>query len=153
MVIMPDSRFKIFWNLVTIVLLIYTAIFVPYSVAFSESEEKSMAQTVIDYVIDILFTIDIFINFLSGYEDIAEGKVVTDLKLIARTYVCSWFIPDVMACIPFGLFTPKGGSAATANSSKLIRLSRLPRLYRLIRIIRMLKMIKILKNSEIVNNL
>jgi len=146
---MPDSRFKIFWNLVTIVLLIYTAIFVPYSVAFSESEEKSMAQT----VIDILFTIDIFINFLSGYEDIAEGKVVTDLKLIARTYVCSWFIPDVMACIPFGLFTPKGGSAERANSSKLIRLSRLPRLYRLIRILRMMKMIKILKNSEIVSYL
>jgi hyperpolarization activated cyclic nucleotide-gated potassium channel 2 len=58
----------------------------------------------------------------------------------------------LLACIPFGLFTPKG-NAATANSSKLIRLSRLPRLYRLIRIIRMLKMIKILKNSEMINNI
>ena len=43
MVIMPDSNFKIFWNLVTIVLLIYTAIFVPYNVAFSDSNERSLA--------------------------------------------------------------------------------------------------------------
>jgi hypothetical protein len=149
MVIMPDSRFKIFWNIVTIILLIYTAIFVPYNVAFSESEDKSLVQTIIDYVIDVLFTIDIFINFISGYEDLTEGKVITDLRKIAKLYLRSWFVPDLLACVPFGLFTPKGN--ASANSSKLIRLSRLPRLYRLIRIIRMLKMIKILKNSETIN--
>ena len=83
MVIMPDSNFKIFWNLVTIVLLIYTAIFVPYNVAFSDSNERSLAQTTIDYSIDILFSIDIVINFFSGYEDTTEGKIVTDLRMIA----------------------------------------------------------------------
>lgn len=42
MVIMPDSPFKIFWNIVTIILLIYTAIFVPYNVAFNEANKTPL---------------------------------------------------------------------------------------------------------------
>ena len=104
-VILPDSKFKLTWNMVVVVLLIYTAIFVPYKVAFVEEPSKS--DKVIDYIIDILFTIDIFINFMSGYEDEEEGKVIKNIRLIAMSYLKSWFFPDVLACIPFGLIMPE----------------------------------------------
>lgn len=148
LVILPDSKFKLTWNMVVVVLLIYTATFVPYKVAFVEEPSKS--DKVIDYIIDILFTIDIFINFMSGYEDEEEGKVIKNIRLIALSYLKSWFFPDVLACIPFGLIMPDNsvGTGNTAATAKLVRLARLPRLYRLIRIIRMLKMIKIMKNSS-----
>jgi hypothetical protein len=137
--------------MVVVILLIYTAIFVPYKVAFVEEPSKS--DKVIDYLIDILFTIDIFVNFMSGYEDEEEGKVVKNIRLNALGYLKSWFFPDVLACIPFGLIMPdnsaKGGNNS-ASTAKLVRLARLPRLYRLIRIIRMLKMIKIMKNSQFI---
>jgi hypothetical protein len=146
-VILPDSKFKIFWNIVTIILLVYTAIFVPYNVAFVDSDDKSAVNEAISTTIDILFTIDIFINFLSGFEDPLDQKVVTDLRVIAVTYIKSWFIPDVLACLPFQLFMSADADPSAAASAKLIRLSRLPRLYRLIRVLRMFKMIKVMKDS------
>lgn len=148
LVILPDSKFKIFWNIVITILLIYTAIFVPYNVAFVEGDEASTANDVLSTTMDILFTIDIFVNFISGYEDDQEGKVVTDMRRIAKTYLSGWFLPDVLACIPFQLIINSEGDSSAASSAKLIRLSRLPRLYRLVRVVRMLKMMKVFKSSQ-----
>ena len=36
--IMPDSKFKTVWNILIIFLLVYTALFVPYKLAFIESD-------------------------------------------------------------------------------------------------------------------
>ena len=34
LVILPDSKFKIMWNIIMVILLLYTATFVPYRTAF-----------------------------------------------------------------------------------------------------------------------
>jgi hypothetical protein len=34
LILMPESRFKMFWNVVTLILLMYTASFVPYQTSF-----------------------------------------------------------------------------------------------------------------------
>ena len=60
--IMPHHKLKGVWTMVIIVLLIYTAIFVPYKIAFVE--ESGLA--VLDVLVDVLFGIDIIINFLSA---------------------------------------------------------------------------------------
>jgi len=96
--IMPNHRFKSIWTITIIVLLIYTAIFVPYKIAFIEDE--SLAQLVIDAVVDILFGLDIVINFLSARET-SSGKLITDHKKIAKAYLSGWFWLDLLACFPF----------------------------------------------------
>ena len=48
---------------------------------------------------DTLFIIDIFINFISAYED-NNGMPVVNIKLIAMNYVQGWFIIDFIASIP-----------------------------------------------------
>lgn len=63
---MPDHKFKIFWNLIIIMLLVYTATFVPYQIAFIQDD--IFALTVLDYITDSLFGIDIIINFISAIE-------------------------------------------------------------------------------------
>jgi hypothetical protein len=63
---MPDHKFKIFWNLIIILLLIHTATFVPYQIAFISDDV--FALDVIDYVTDSLFGIDIIVNFVSAIE-------------------------------------------------------------------------------------
>ena len=37
--ILPDSKFKMTWNLVIMVLLLYTAIYVPFKVAFINEKD------------------------------------------------------------------------------------------------------------------
>ena len=97
--IFPESRFKIIWNLVIIALLLYTAIFVPYKVAFIHEKDGIVGQ-LFEYTVDLLFGVDIFVNFMSVYED-KTGKYIYDRKMIAMNYLCSWFTLDLLACFPF----------------------------------------------------
>ena len=53
-------------------MLIYTALYMPYKVAFLD--DVSVASSTIDWLVDSLFMVDILINFLSAYEE-ADGSV------------------------------------------------------------------------------
>lgn len=67
LVIRLHSRFKIVWNLIISVLLMYTSLWVPYQIAFID-ETDSMVNDVVNIVVDVCFAVDIFITFLSSYE-------------------------------------------------------------------------------------
>jgi hypothetical protein len=64
---MPDSLFKKIWNCIIIILLIYTATYVPFKVAFVDETSASLFAW--DLVVDALFFIDIFVNFFAAYEE------------------------------------------------------------------------------------
>lgn len=67
LIIMPNSAFKTFWNLLIIAMLVYTATYVPYRVAFIESRGSTGFQA-FEYTIDALFFVDIVINFIAATE-------------------------------------------------------------------------------------
>ena len=96
---MPDSKFKQVWNLIIIALLLYTAIFVPFKIAFIQND--GIVMKTFEWIVDILFVIDIFINFMSAYEDSITNLIVFDRKKIAMSYVKTWFFLDLLACFPF----------------------------------------------------
>lgn len=98
-VLKPTSKFKAFWSLIIVVLLVYTAIFVPFKIAFIE--EDPFALVIIEASVDTLFGIDIFINFISAIEDPVTNQVITDHKSIAKNYLKGWFWLDLLACFPF----------------------------------------------------
>ena len=83
-----------------IVLLLYTATYVPYRITFLEVEED---YGWLETTIDILFGIDIFINFLTPYEKF-NGTYQYSLKKIARNYIFGAFFIDVIATVPTHLF-------------------------------------------------
>lgn len=94
--------------------MIYTAIFTPYSAAFVLSEEKKKPSTqsiqsrysdpltVIDLIVDIMFIVDILINFRTTYVN-KNDEVVSDPGKIMVHYFKGWFLIDVVAAIPFDL--------------------------------------------------
>ncbi len=92
--ILPTSRYKIFWNLILVFLLLYVATFLPYRTAFLE--EVPAGVTVMEYIIDFLFTCDILVNFLSAYYD-EDNSIVTDSCAIAKKYLKTWFLIDLLA--------------------------------------------------------
>ena len=71
-VIHEDTKFKDVWNSVMFCLLMYTATIVPVRIPFED--EASLGWLVIDIMTDTFFFIDIFVNFLSSYED-ESGKL------------------------------------------------------------------------------
>ena len=52
--------------------------------------------------IDIIFIVDVFFNFRTGYID-KLNNMVTSPKLIARNYFRSWFTLDILRCDGLGV--------------------------------------------------
>ena len=131
------------------VLLIYTATFVPYRTAFLD--EVSSGLIFFEYIVDSLFFIDILVNFASGYDIPEFGIVEVKWSKIAVKYFKSWFFLDLVTVFPFQILEDTQ-DASDSNDLKLLRLARLPRLYRLLRILRLFKMLRLLKYNKTVKH-
>jgi hypothetical protein len=79
--------------------------------------------------IDVLFAIDLCLNFRTAYWS-NQGELVRDSKLISARYMAFWFWVDLFATIPFDALI---AAAIPGNSASLTALGFLktPRLLRL----------------------
>ncbi|KAM4606608.1 voltage-gated inwardly rectifying potassium channel KCNH2 [Polymixia lowei] len=137
------SPFKAVWDWLILLLVIYTAILTPYSAAFllNDQEEAAMQScgyscsplNVVDLIVDIMFIIDILINFRTTYVN-ANDEVVSHPLRIAVHYFKGWFLIDMVAAIPFDLLIYRNGEETTT----LIGLLKTARLLRLVRVARKL---------------
>ena len=86
------------WDMILTLVLIFTCMVTPYRVAFIE--EETQTWNVINIIIDSMFFIDIILIFNSAYYE-NEFELVDDRKKIAKNYLKSWFMFDLLAVIPF----------------------------------------------------
>jgi len=93
---MPGDRSKQTWNMITIIMLLYTALFMPYKVAFIDDDSDSGLSGTLDWVVDSLFFTDIIITFFSAYEE-SDGSIEFRLPRIANSYIRSNLILDLIA--------------------------------------------------------
>ncbi|XP_042566573.1 potassium voltage-gated channel subfamily H member 7 [Clupea harengus] len=140
--ILHYSPFKAVWDWLILLLVIYTAIFTPYSAAFllNDREEQMRREcgyscsplNVVDLMVDIMFIIDILINFRTTYVNVNE-EVVSHPAKIAIHYFKGWFLIDMVAAIPFDLLIFGSGSDETTTLIGLLKTARLLRLVRVAR--------------------
>lgn len=95
---MPTAKFKVVWNMIIILMLLYTATYMPYQICFID-ESPTGFMMILDYMIDTLFFLDIFVNFCSAVETV-DNVVDPRFKVIATTYVKGWFFLDLFATFP-----------------------------------------------------
>uniref|UniRef100_A0A8B9P250 PAC domain-containing protein n=1 Tax=Apteryx owenii TaxID=8824 RepID=A0A8B9P250_APTOW len=117
--ILHYSPFKAVWDWLILLLVIYTAIFTPYSAAFLLNDQEEAQRrncgyscsplNVVDLIVDIMFIIDILINFRTTYVNSNE-EVVSHPAKIAIHYFKGWFLIDMVAAIPFDLLIFGSGS-------------------------------------------
>lgn len=116
--ILHYSPFKAVWDWLILILVIYTAICTPYVAAFllndpdyveraKQNEENIYARyndplTIIDLLVDVMFIVDILINFRTTYVN-KNDEVVSHPGKIAVHYFKGWFLIDMVAAIPFDL--------------------------------------------------
>lgn len=85
LLVYPNSKFKIVWDLIVIALSVYNSVLIPYEFAYSSNTH--IVLDVLDRVIDSIFIIDIVVNFRSVYKDSKTEELVTSAKKIAIKYV------------------------------------------------------------------
>lgn len=109
-----------------IILLVYTATVQPFELAFFDHDAEDHS---LEISFEILFAIDMLINFVSAYVD-RDRKLETRIKVIAANYIKSWFFLDLVAIMPFRLFetSPDHTGILDNGVNKLLRLARLQRL-------------------------
>nr|XP_053642142.1 potassium voltage-gated channel unc-103-like isoform X2 [Cherax quadricarinatus] len=158
--ILHYSPFKAVWDWIILLLVIYTAIFTPYVAAFLLNEQEAARKSnqnqydspivIIDLIVDIMFMVDIVINFRTTYVN-HNDEVVSHPGKIALHYLRGWFLIDVVAAIPFDLLlvtdsephtTPTTAErdleqeADDEKTTTLIGLLKTARLLRLVRVAR-----------------
>lgn len=72
-ILTPSDKIRTFWNVVTILMMFYVAIYLPYFTAFI-NEVQGSASYYLDISVDIIFAIDVVLTFFSAYEE-ADGSM------------------------------------------------------------------------------
>nr|XP_057912871.1 potassium voltage-gated channel subfamily H member 5-like [Doryrhamphus excisus] len=100
-IILHYCTFKTTWDWVILILTFYTAIMVPYNVSF-RTRQSNLVWLVLDSIVDVIFLVDIVLNFHTTFVGPA-GEVISDARLIRMNYVKTWFVIDLLSCLPYDI--------------------------------------------------
>lgn len=129
-----DSVFKAMWDWLILAFVIYTAIEIPFDVTFvipRQTEVKTSRFGALaalspiaigNLIVDLLFIIDIPINFRSAVVNKVTEEVIANPKKIAILYLKSWFMVDFVAAIPFEfLVDPRHEGVSTRSNNRKLK--------------------------------
>lgn len=137
----PKGKFKKTWESIKFVLLIYQFFYLPVRMCLYDNEISTFLYA-FDKAIDCLLCIDIILNFFTPVYFMYE--LATDVKIIAKSYLKSWFAIDILSLFPFGEFFDLVASD--------INLDLVAQLIRLMRFLRLARLIKLLRTLDFKNN-
>ena len=139
-VIDPLSHRRMVWELAVSALIVWSAIEIPFSVAFLDT---TPVLDVVDGVIDSVMVVDVFSTFFVGYVD-EDDQVTFDRRAIARHYLLGWFAVDLIASLPINAII----QAATDTENSVARVVRMLRTVKLLRLLRLLKLFRYFRRWE-----
>ena len=91
----------------------------PYRITFFTVEEnRDIGWFISDIVIDFIFILDIVFTFYTAYYD-EDYLLVEDRLLIAKSYLKSWFLIDLLSVLPIDILLRNN------NYDSLMRIARL----------------------------
>ena len=137
----PRSSRIQYWDLATGLALIYTAIVTPYEVTVGLKSEIGLLFA-INTVVNVIFIIDIVIQFVLPVYDKHTKQHIRDHKELAKRYMSSWFLLDVFTVLPFDTVTLAApdifgaSDACEPGSETLIKGIKLVRILRLFKLLR-----------------
>lgn len=132
-IINPTSTWKVQWDTMIMMLILYAAASVPVRVAFAADAEGAM--WVLEASMSVIFIIDIMFTFNTAI--LVEGEWVTAPGKIAGSYVRGWFLIDCPSSVPVELIElalPAGNDTGFLGALRFLRVFRLFRLLRLLKV-------------------
>ena len=133
----PLAQGKRIWDAFLAVAVIYNAIFCPFHLAFNV--KMSSFHELMYRVVDVVFIVDIFVNFNTGFYD-TGNNLVMDRQRISDRYITSWFSIDVISSIPLDLVFRE---SSLTDSVSALRLTKLLRMFKLMKMASVLRVHRI----------
>ncbi|XP_033703608.1 voltage-gated delayed rectifier potassium channel KCNH4 [Tursiops truncatus] len=127
---------KAIWDGLILLATFYVAVTVPYNVCFSDDDDTPITSRhtlVSDIAVEMLFILDIILNFRTTYVS-QSGQVVSAPRSIGLHYLATWFFVDLIAALPFDLLY-----VFNITVTSLVHLLKTVRLLRLLRLLQKLE--------------
>lgn len=134
----PDGRFLPIWGVIMITAIMYQALVLPYSMAFSVADTTS--TLVLDFLCTLVYMLDIAFSCNTGYYK--NGLLVSSRRAIICKYMRTWLVWDLISTFPYSwLFESPfdAGSQHTLQASAIVRVVKIGRLLRSLRLMRIAK--------------
>jgi hypothetical protein len=162
--ISPIGTFRISWDVLSMLLVIFVTIMVPLRMAFDVAQGQSVDDPwfFVDTFIDVFFLIDLFLNFFTGTESTVnqgavyammpgKGRTEMRLRVVAINYITGYFWLDLAASLPINLilivFAEDVNAGGTASASRddvgdyrAIKILRTFKFFKLVRLLRLLRL-------------
>ncbi|XP_029784989.1 potassium voltage-gated channel subfamily H member 4 isoform X2 [Suricata suricatta] len=127
---------KAVWDGLILLATFYVAVTVPYNVCFLGDDDTPITSRhtlVSDIAVEMLFILDIILNFRTTYVS-QSGQVVSAPRSIGLHYLATWFFVDLIAALPFDLLY-----VFNITVTSLVHLLKTVRLLRLLRLLQKLE--------------
>ena len=142
-----------YWDALTAMALIFTATITPYEVALLQPELDLLF--VVNRFVDLIFLLDIPVQFVTMTEKTSQSlthgvRWVTEPWDIARSYMKSWFLLDVLSVGVSGfdlyaVFADSGSRvSSTISAEDLARLT----IFKTLRVLRLFKLMRLVRASR-----
>jgi len=150
----PYEKFRLTWDLVLGLIILYNVITIPVRIAFDlqltldDDSFQNMVLVVLEVGFDVLFMLDILLNFVTAYYKV--DVLITNFRSIAARYASTWLLLDIVASIPFDLIlmmAEGGGSSDMFSSVKMLKTLRAARALKLFRARRLLALLSELEDQ------
>jgi len=127
--LVPGSTSLALWHSLTIILVLIAVIISPMDMAFSYDPFFKKIKW-LSQILDIFFIFDMVLKFFVATS--AHGRLETDHFHLAKGYLKSWFLPDLLINFPWDLVL----SDSSGKSRKLAKALKLPKALRVTRLLR-----------------
>ena len=142
----PQGTRKLRWDLVMLVLILYSVVAVPFQLGMSH--EAVDGWWYLESIISLMFIADTATTFRTACAD--GDKLIIDPVIIRERYLRGWFAIDALSSIPVEIIDAimKLSSPGEGGPNRSVRLLRALRLARLLRLLRLLKVGKYLETLD-----
>ena len=97
-IILPENKYKSFFDLVVAILYFYFAFVIPFRIAFYTLDTNT-DYIIYEIVFEMVFCVDIALSFLCAYY--SNSVLVTNIRSIGKKYLLDRFFLDFIALFPF----------------------------------------------------
>ena len=136
--IIPGAPGKERWDLLILFCILYSAVVVPFRVAFDAQADGFLWY--FEVTMTLVFLVDVVLSFSTVIYDSFTGRWITSRKKIACRYMTGWFWVDGPSSVPVEIIS------LYVDADRLVVL-------RVLRVVRLLRLLKVLKVDEFIDAL
>lgn len=143
-IISQNDNKKTNWELFVIMLALYNSFSIPFDLAFNPAVLQTGMMVAFDYLTDMLFIIDIFLQFRTSFYHPLTGDEIKDLKVIKQNYFRGRFTIDLLSSVPFDSLI----HLVIGIDNKALRLLSLLKLFRVTRLSRIIARLNVSQDTK-----